>query len=102
MNFTAGTHLQVSCPLSHQHGQTDHTRQQTKRIEQLEEVAGVEQAHVFIEVERNALQQVAERHAEYHRRHEAADKDAPVPHVAPAAALQLRAVVKTDRAEEQG
>lgn len=48
------------------------------------------------------LQQVAERHAEYHGRHEGADEDAPVPHVAPAAALQLGTVVETDRAEEQG
>ncbi|MNT18940.1 hypothetical protein D3C72_1541700 [compost metagenome] len=102
MQFTHSTHLQISRTLSDNHRNAHHTCQQTKRIQQLEEVTGVVQTHIFIEVERNALQQVAERYADHQRWHEATDEDAPVPHVTPAGVFNLRTVVKTDRTEEQG
>ena len=101
MQFAYGTHLQVGGTLSQDHRHADDTGQQTKRVQQLEEVSGIEQTQVFIDVERHALQQVAEGHTNHQRRHEATDEDAPVPHVAPAGVLDLGTVVKTDRTEEQ-
>ena len=100
VQFTHGTHLQIGRALRQDHRHANNTGQQAKRIQQLEEVTGVVQAQIFINVERNALQQVAERHANHQRRHEAADEDAPVPHVTPAVILNLRAVVETHRTEE--
>ena len=52
-------------------------------------------------MKRHALQQVAERHANHQRRHEAAEENAPVPQLTPAHIFDFRAVVKTDRAEEK-
>ncbi|VAL68983.1 Uncharacterised protein [Enterobacter kobei] len=100
MQFTYGTHLEIGCPLGDDHRHAHHACQQTKRIQQLEEVTGVEQTHIFVDVERYALQQVTERHTNDQRWNEATDEDAPVPHVTPAGVFNLGTVVETHRTEE--
>ena len=100
VQFTNRTHLQIGCALSDDHRHAHHAGQQTKRIQQLEEVTGVVKTHVFVQVERYALQQVTERHADHQRWNEATDEDAPVPHVAPTGVFNLGTVVETDRTEE--
>ncbi|VAL69006.1 Uncharacterised protein [Enterobacter kobei] len=65
VQFTHSTHLQVCCALRDDHRYAHHTRQQTKWIQQLEEVTGVVKTHVFVQVERYTLQQVTERHADH-------------------------------------
>ncbi|CGW62102.1 Uncharacterised protein [Salmonella enterica subsp. enterica serovar Typhi] len=101
MQFANGTHLQVSRPLRDDHPYAYDTRQQTKRVQQLEEVTGIVQTQILIHMERYALQQVAKGHANHQRRHKATDEHAPVPHVAPARVFNLGTVIKTDRTEEQ-
>jgi hypothetical protein len=62
---------------------------------------GVERALVCVEVKRHAEEQVAQGDAEYERRHESGDEDAPVPGAAPARVVHLAAIVETHRAEEE-
>ncbi|MCY1367566.1 hypothetical protein D9M69_545090 [compost metagenome] len=92
---------QVGAALQRDHGAAHHARQQGKGVEQLPERAGVGGDQVAVELEGHALQQVAEGHAEDHRWHETADEQAPVPGAAPGGVVDLAAVVKTHRAEEQ-
>ncbi|AAN79286.1 Hypothetical protein c0813 [Escherichia coli CFT073] len=101
VQFAHGTHLQIGCALSNDHPYAHHTCQQAERVKQLEEVTGVVQTQIFINVEWYALQQVTERYTNHQRRNEATNEDAPVPHVTPAGFFNLGAVVKTDRTEEQ-
>ena len=58
-------------------------------------------AQDIVELERDALQQIAEGDAEDQRRDRAADEQPPVPRVAPARVVDLGAVVETDGPEEQ-
>ncbi|ABV13524.1 hypothetical protein CKO_02407 [Citrobacter koseri ATCC BAA-895] len=102
VQLTHGTHLQIGRALGNDHPYADDTCQQAKRVQQLEEVTGVVQTQILVDMERYALQQVAKRHADNQRRHKAPHEDAPVPHVAPAGVFNLGTVVKTDRTEEQG
>ncbi|MNZ91338.1 hypothetical protein D3C78_1103170 [compost metagenome] len=63
--------------------------------------AVVENPEVVIEVEGNALQHIADRHAEDQRGNEAADKERPVPAGAPCGAFTLGAIFETDRTQDQ-
>ena len=101
VQFAHGTHLQIGRALSNDHPYAHHTGQQAERVKQLEEVTGVVQTQIFINVERYALQQVTERHTNHQRRNEATNEDAPVPHVAPTGVFNLGTVIKTDRTEKQ-
>ncbi|MGF6370972.1 hypothetical protein OKW40_003722 [Paraburkholderia sp. RAU6.4a] len=101
MNHPIGLPLDERGAVRGQHRHADESRQQRERIEQAEEAAVIGDAQIGIERERHALQQIAERDTEHQRRHEAADKEAPVPRVAPARILALAAIVEADRAEEQ-
>ena len=88
--------------LSQNHHQADNTGQQTKGVEQAEEVAFIGRAQILIHGEGHPLQQVAKGYAKDHRRHKTTDEEAPVPGRAPAGIFNLGAVIKTDRTEEKG
>lgn len=92
-----GAHLQVNRAVCDDHGDAYHARQQPKRVQQAKESAVVGEAQIHIDAQRHALQQVPKCDAEHQRRDEAADENAPVPHIAPAAVFQLGAIIKANR-----
>jgi hypothetical protein len=96
-----GLHPDIDRPVGGQHRDADEAAQQRERIEQAEEAAGVERPQVVVEMERHALQHIAERDAEDQRRHEAADEQRPVPDSAPCGVVQLAAELERDRAQDQ-
>ena len=84
-----------------QHADADQSAQDAERIQQVEERSFVERPQGFIETKRHSLQNVAERHAEHQRRHEAGDEQRPVPHVAPARIDQFVAERESHRSQDQ-
>ncbi len=94
---------QIDGAVCGQHRHRNQTAQNAERIEQLEQPAAlVQHAQVAIDAERHALQNVAERHAEHQRRHEAAGKQRVIPERAPACILDLVAELEADRPQDQG
>ena len=84
-----------------QHRHAEQPAQQCERIQQAEEAALIEGPQLVAQPEGDALQHVADGHAEHQRRYEAADEQRPVPGRAPARILPLRAVLEGDRPQDQ-
>ncbi len=75
---------------------------QTERVEQFPQAAAlVENAQVVVDTEWNALQQIAERHAEYDARNEAAGEQRVIPERAPPRIGDLVAEIEAHRPQDQ-
>ena len=93
---------QVVAAVGHDHDEREHAAEQAERIQQAEERARVDRTHRFVDVERNALQQVAEGDAADHRRDGGAEEQEPVPRRAPLRGGHLGAEVEGDGTEDEG
>src|SRR3990167_8234647 len=92
---------QISTTLKGDHCAAYNAGEQREGVEQLPEAAGVGRNQQVVKVERHTLQQVAKRNPEDQRRHCSTHKESPVPSTAPGGVVDLAAIVKTHRAEEQ-
>jgi hypothetical protein len=72
-----------------------------KGLSSAQKLPGIGGHQVVVEAEGHALEQIAESHPEDQRRHRPADEEAPVPGAPPGGVVDLAAVIKAHRAEEQ-
>ena len=87
--------------MQHHHHHRQRGAQQGEGVEQAQVAAGVAGTHELIDFQRHALQQVAEDQPEEGGGDQAAGDDAAVPPATPLGVLELGAIVKAQRAEEQ-
>ena len=96
-----GLEGQPGRPVHDQHGERHQPAIERQRIEQAEQIALIDRPQIVGEMERHALQRIADRHAEDQRRHGAADEQRPVPVAPPGRALALGAVFEADRPQDE-
>ena len=83
------------------HQEARDAAQKTEGIQEPEEIPGVDGTERFIQMEGNALKEVAERNAADHGRNDRARKKRPVPGRTPFLRRHLAAVVKGKRPQDE-
>ena len=77
-------------------------KQQGHGVEQPQQIAAVGRAHGVVDAEGHAVKQIAKCHAKNQGGYGAADKQAPIPHLAPNGVGEFGAKREPDRPKEQG